>query len=112
MNKFINNRIGTYLKESEISNIRRNAVRDFKKGDILVKEDSHDTYRFVLYISVDKGIAQIITKDTSDNIDYIQQSVDVNSLIGYVKTEPISQNYKPNEEILTEEGLLETYIIN
>jgi hypothetical protein len=112
MKKFIHNRVGSYLKESEISNIRRDDVGEPKKGDILVHEAGNNKFKFVIYLGVDNNIATIITKENPENSDYIDKKVNVHSLINYMKTEPISQNYKPNEENLTEEGLLETYIIN
>jgi hypothetical protein len=38
MRQFMNNRIGTYLKELEITNIRRDGTPKFMKGDIVVYE--------------------------------------------------------------------------
>jgi len=112
MKKFIHNRVGSYLKESEIANIRRDDVGEFKKGNILVHEAGNNKFKFVIYLHTKNNVATVITKENSDNSDYIEKQVNVHSLINYIKTEPIQQIYKPNEENLTEEGLLETYIIN
>ena len=54
----------------------------------------------------------IVTKEKNDNNDYIVKEINVNSLSNYLQTEPIAQVYKPNEENLAEDGLLETYVIN
>ncbi len=112
MKKFIHNRVGSYLKESEVLNKRDDDVSEFKKGNILVHPAGNNKFKFVMYLGVENGLATIITKQNPENSDYIEEKINVNSLKNYIKTEPIQQNYKPNEENLTEEGLLETYIIN
>lgn len=116
MNGFIHNRVGTYLKNAEVANKRENDNKKFEKGDILVHKIDNDTYKFVLYLGVENGRASIITKNNHDDNDYIikdgQFGVGVNELMHYIKTEPILQNYKPNEQNLSDDGLLETYIIN
>lgn len=113
MRRYIHNRVGTYLKESEVSNGRKKVAGVFKKGDILINQDSNGVDRFVLLSKeAHNGQASIITKDKFDDKDYVEIIVPAHDLIHYTKTEPIQQNYKPNEENLTEEGLLETYIIS
>jgi len=121
MNKFMNNRIGTYLKEQEIIHIRSDDLRDFKKGQILVHEEGTGLYRFVLYLDVNNGQARILTKNkTSQNdpqyIDkdkeiIVEKNVQITSLSNYSLTEPIVQNFKANESNLSEENILETYNI-
>jgi hypothetical protein len=121
MTKFMNNRIGTYLKEQEIIHIRKDDLRDFKKGQILVHEEGTGIYRFVLYLETSGGVAKVLTKGrTSQNdpqyIDkdkeiIIQVDVQITTLSNYSLTEPISQNFKPNEANLSEDNLLETYNI-
>lgn len=112
MNKFINNRTGTNLKDNEIANIRRNNKKQFKKGDILVVETRNNTFKFVLYLGSNDGKSTVITKNEKEQKDYIIRDINSFSLIDYNREESIQQNYKPNEENLFEEGLLETYIIN
>jgi hypothetical protein len=112
MDGFIHNRVGTYLKNAEVTNKRENDTKEFKKGDILVHKIDNDTYNFVLYIGVENGKASIKTKENHDDKDYLTKDVNVNELMHYIKTEPILQNYKPNEQNLSDDGLLETYIIN
>ena len=121
MNKFMNNRIGTYLKEQEIIHIRHDDLKDFKKGQLLVHEESTGTYKFVLFLDVNNGEAEILTKiNTSQNnpqyIDkenemIVRKKVNITILSNYSLTEPIVQNFKPNESNLTEENILETYNI-
>lgn len=121
MYKFMNNRIGTYLKEQEIVHIRNDDLRDFKKGQMLVSQEGTGIYKFVLYLDTVNGIAKVLTKDRTsqndpqyidkDNEIIIQKDVQVTTLSNYSLTEPIVQNYKINESNLNEENILETYNI-
>src|SRR5207253_4723248 len=112
MKQFMNNRIGTYLKETEITNMRKLDSRNFNKGNIVVYEDGSSSYKFVMYLNVNGGVATILTKNSPTDSDIIEMTVPVTSLYSYSKIEPISQTFKINESILTEEELLETYIMN
>jgi len=121
MYKFMNNRIGTYLKEQEIVHIRNDDLRDFKKGQILVSQEGTGIYKFVLYLDTSGGIATVLTKNRTsqndpqyidkDNEIIIQKDVQITTLSNYSLTEPIVQNYKINESNLNEENILETYNI-
>ena len=121
MYKFMNNRIGTYLKEQEIVHIRHDDTKQFRKGQIIVHEESTGTYKFVLYLDTNNGKASILTKKhTSQNdpqfIDkdkeiIIKEDVNITTLSNYSLTEPIAQNFKINESNLNEDNILETYNI-
>jgi len=121
MYKFMNNRIGTYLKEQEIVHIRNDDLRDFKKGQMLVSQEGTGIYKFVLYLDTINGVAKVLTKDRTsqndpqyidkDNEIIIQKDVQITTLSNYSLTEPIVQNYKINESNLNEENILETYNI-
>lgn len=117
MKQFMNNRIGSYLKETEIANIRKEDQKDFTKGSMVVYEDGSSSYKFALFIDLvtngttSTGTATILYKNDPTNDDIIEIQVPVTSLYMYSKAEPIMQNYKPTEAILNEEDLLETYIL-
>ncbi len=121
MYKFMNNRIGTYLKEQEIVHIRNDDLRNFKKGQMLVYQEGTGIYRFVLYIDTVNGVAKILTKDKTsqndpqyidkDNEIIIEKNVQITTLLNYSLTESIVQNYKMNEFNLNEDNILETYNI-
>lgn len=121
MYKFMNNRIGTYLKEQEIVHIRHDDTKQFRKGQIIVQEESTGTYKFVLYLDTKEGKASILTKKHTsqndpqyidkDNEIIIKEDVNITTLSNYSLTEPIVQNFKLNESNLNEENILETYNI-
>jgi hypothetical protein len=121
MSKFMNNRIGTYLKEQEIVHMRHDDTKQFRKGQIIVQAESTGTYKFVLYIDTNNGKATILTKKhTAQNdpqfIDkdkeiIIKEDVNITTLSNYSLTEPIAQNFKINESNLNEDNILESYNI-
>jgi len=112
MKNFLNNRIGTYLKELEVPNIRRDAP-NYRKGQIVVHEISVDTFVFALYLEPDTktmGNSKILIKDSTNNI--VEKSVNDSLLHSYNKAEVIEQSFKPNEINLNEDDLIETYIVS
>lgn len=114
MKMFVNNRIGSYLTDSEIDNIRRDVGKPFKKGDIVVHEIQNDTFKFVLYLSDVSGNnnqANVITKTDVKNIDLTQTIVPKGLLTHYSDYITIKQSFKPNQSNPSENNLLETYII-
>ena len=112
MTKYLHNRTGTYLREAEALNIRKEDTREFKKGQVVVFEDGFGTYKFVIYIdTLPDGKAKILTKDDANDADIIENTVAITTLSNYSRAEPIAQNYKPNEANMNEDDLLETYVI-
>lgn len=113
MSKFINNRVGTYLKVDEVVNVFKNSKKDFKTGDIVILEKPTNVYKFVLYVKPDSTVGsmiEILTKDKNENdLSIKQESLDL--LYPYSMVESIIPNYKLGETF-DEANLLETYIIN
>ena len=112
MRMFMNNRIGTLLKTSEITNIRRDEVKEFKSGQIVIQEIQYDTYVFAMFLSSTDGKVKILTKEDPTSNDIIEKEVTLDNLYNYSKFEPINQNFNSSKLNLNEETLLETYIIN
>jgi hypothetical protein len=112
MRQYMHNRVGTYLKETEVPNIRRDDTREFTKGQLLVHEDGYGSYKFVIFVETNTtGVAKIFTKRENTDTDIINSEVPVTSLLNYSRAEPIAQTYKPNEANMNEDDLLETYVV-
>jgi len=112
MKNFLHNRIGTFLNGTEKQNVIKSPPIELKKGDIVIHEVQHDLYKFVMYKEPDqKGNVLIITKSNPDKPEYDEIAINQIALFKYTPMEKIVQNYKPNEENLSEDGLLETYTI-
>jgi hypothetical protein len=116
MGKFLNNRVGTLLKENEKKNVRRDERKDFNNGQILVHEVQNDTYKFVVYLGESKQ-SQTINETTGNLVSVITENSSINdipmsSLFNYSSYEKIIQDFRANESNLSEEDLLEVYTIS
>ena len=112
MNKFLNNRVGTQLKETETPNIRKDDTSaNFKKGQMVVEEYAANSYNFVLFIENNtNGTCKVFTR--GPNKDILEANIASTSLYPYSKPETIEQTFKANEINLNEDDLIETYIVS
>jgi hypothetical protein len=112
MTMFMNNRVGTLLADNEMNNIKRDGMKEFRKGQIVTMKDQDGIDKFVICIQQKGDISKIITKDkvTSD-ANIIEKEVPTSSLCEYSLAEPVKQIFKMNESNLSEDTLLETYNI-
>lgn len=111
MGMFMNNRIGTLLKESEVSSVQTGIVADMKCGDIVTYKDKYGAQRFCMFISTNTGKCLIMTRTTHNSGDMQKEEIPNGNIGGYSKANPIIQTFKINESNLNEEDLLETYAI-
>lgn len=112
MTRLLNNRIGTYLNQIEFPNVRKDDAKPFYKGQIVVQEVQHETYKFVTYMEQTGNQVKILTKEDARKEDIIEKNVPRDTLYNYSRYDNIVQIYKPLEANLNEEDLLETYIID
>lgn len=112
MRKFLNNRIGTLLKEIEVKNVRKDDHSPFHRGQIVVHEIHNETYQFVIFLDSNNNQSRILTKDYPLGKEIIEKNVTTMELYNYSIYEQIVQDYKPTEAKLNEEDLLEIYVIN
>lgn len=111
MKKYLNNRIGTVLNESEIGNIILNS-KLLERGDIVVYTYANDKYMFALYLEqVGNNGAKIMLKEPNGNELY-EKEVEISLLSPYSKFETIKQNFNMDTANLNENELLETYILD
>lgn len=111
MASLLNNRIGTYLTELEVKNVRKDDAKPFEKGQIVVHEKPSETYKFVVFVEQTGSSVTILTKEDPRKPDIIQTTVERSELFNYSRYDTILQNYKPAEANLNEEELLETYVV-
>ncbi len=109
MRRFMNNRIGTFLKETEYPNVRKDDTSNMKPGQIVVQDQGVGNNKFVLYLGTKSaGSATILTKDDTTQ-EIIDTNVPVTSLYNYSRYESIQQNYNVEDGNLSEDAILETY---
>jgi len=112
MTIFMNNRIGTPLKDTEISNVRKTTTKEFKKGQLLVMADNNNIDKFVLHVSQTEGESIIIKRDDMTNMkNFTEEKVPSSSLNEYVNIESLQQNFKGIENIFNDDNMIETYIV-
>lgn len=113
MRNYMNNRIGTYLTDVEIKNIKLHDNKTFLPGQIVVNLVSFRTYKFCIYVAEGtlKGQSEILSKDNPMDKSIKNYTVSTDNIYIYSDVNPIIQNYKFNESNLSEDALLETYII-
>ena len=118
MRMFMNNRIGTYLKDSESANIMNIINPRFKRGELVVARVGFNVYKWVTFLEADRTNPAIrnrvfvYTKTNPDDKDIIKLSIPVGNLRKFNNTVPIVQNFNSKKSNLNEEALLETYRIN
>ena len=105
--KFINNRVGTILRDDEKAYIRKGDVRPFNKGELVIYETKYDTYEIVMYLenfdeykckcaSTDKG--EMVIKDCQKDLIY-----------HYSENEIIKQDTLPGRPNISLDYIIETY---
>ena len=111
---YLHNRCGTYLKkDTELPNIR-DVKGSFKRGELVIEVIGSDSYKFAVYFA-DKGngVSEICTKLTPESDDYVMKDVRIETLKQYAEGETVEQVYRGNPDTkLSEDELLETYVIN
>jgi hypothetical protein len=125
MSEYLNNRIGTYLKEQEVVNVRNETMESVKVGSIVVHETANKTYQFVLVVGyeTEKKTGDHFEDDIHASEDRVRiktkkpnaknlEDMIVNraELREYSVVAPIMQNQKANGPSLNEDELLETYV--
>lgn len=111
MNMFVNNRVGTYLKDSEKDNKRENNGSMFKEGEIAAYNSGYGAHTFCIYVNdLGNGRCQILTRNDPNGTTIETKQVNVTELEKYIQIEPVAQNFDPNGANLT--NLIETYIVS
>jgi hypothetical protein len=105
--KYVNNRVGTQLRKNEIEYVKKNDIRPFRKGEMVIYERTFDNYEVVLFIgNKDERNSICATKDKDS---YVLNSISKDLLYHYADTEIIRQDTKPGEPSLSLDYIIETY---
>lgn len=103
--KYLNNRIGKLLTISEKEKINiLNRPKFNQRGELLVKQERYDEYKWVLYDKDDVGNMKKIINKNNDNM-YINEICNSYSLLSYPQSEIINPLY------IEENNIIETYSI-
>jgi hypothetical protein len=105
----LHNRIGAFLNDSEVKNIRKDDKTPFKKGQLVCREIRYDTYTWAIYVGKDGGMAKILTKSKPKESKIITDTIGIGSLFNYFATQPVEQEYKKEKGNFAESNMLEVY---
>lgn len=107
--KFLHNRIGTPLRQSEEPYVRKTDITPFRKGQLVVWEKSYDTYEIVLYLNnVNEYEYECASKEGNS---FVVKNVSKDLIYKYSEYETIKQDSKPGEPFFGLDYVIETYIL-
>ena len=107
--KYLHNRIGTPLRQTEISYVRKLDVTPFRMGQLVVWEKNYETYEIVLYL---KSTNDYECKCAStENNSYVIKNVNMDLIYHYSNYDTIKQDSKPGEPYLGLDYIIETYVL-
>ena len=114
MRKLLNNRIGTYMSESEIIYINKGDKTKFERGEIIAMEVKHEIFKYVMYDGSDNKSAKILTRVDSRDIDLLNEITD--KTVSFAHLYKISKHERIIQKIVNGltfngESLHETYLI-
>lgn len=109
--RFIHNRVGTLIRESEYANIRKNEYKRFNRGELVIWEEKYDRYKIVLYIQDEDEYNSLCYTRVNNNNDssFTKQLIQKDLLYHYSEDEIIRQDIRVNEPSYNLDYLIETY---
>ena len=111
MTGLLNNRVGTLLTELEQKHVIPSDQSGFKRGEIIVHEVDANSKEFVIYIDmISLGKAKIYTRNNNKG-DIIDTVVSSTTLFHYSRHEKITQDFKQGDAVMSEDNLLEVYVV-
>lgn len=113
--QYMNNRIGTYLKkDTEVPNIRDGLPKGFKSGEMVIEVLEDQLFKWALFVKNVEGVdgmIEIYTRSTPDSKDFVTKEIRLENIKQYSAAEKVEQTYNVDKHKLSEEELLETYMI-
>lgn len=107
--KYLHNRVGTSLRDSELSYVKKSDVRPFRKGQLVVWEKNFDSYEIVVYLN-NISEYECVCASKENNI-FITKRVNKDLIYHYSDYETIKQDSKPGEPYFSMDYIIETYVL-
>lgn len=105
--KFVHNRVGTMIRDDEKAYIRKNDIRPFNKGELVIYETKYDTFEIVMYLeNVDEYTCKCASKEKGDVIIKMCQK---DLIYHYSENEIIKQDTLPGRPNISLDYIIETY---
>jgi hypothetical protein len=107
---YVNNRVGTSIRDVERDYIRKNDIRPFKRGDIVIYEAMYDTYQILIYYkNINENECYCISKENINDKTVEIRKYNKDLIYHYSEYDTIKQDEKLGEPYLSLEYVIESY---
>jgi hypothetical protein len=107
--KYLHNRVGTSLRDSELSYVKKSDIKPFRTGEIAVWEKNYDSYEIVLYLN--NSSEYECECASKENDTFVTKYVNKDLIYHYSDYETIKQDAKPGEPYFTMDYVIESYAL-
>ncbi|AYV79284.1 MAG: hypothetical protein Faunusvirus8_1, partial [Faunusvirus sp.] len=113
MRRFMNNRVGTLLRDNEKQIFQRNqGIYDAVKGDMIVYKVRDEYFTWgIFYKSIGDNKCIILTKDNINDTKCVEKTITSDKVAKYSDYENVEQNYAQIRAKLGEDDLIEIYAL-
>jgi len=107
---YVHNRVGTLLRESEVSYVKKIGSKSFRKGEVVVYEPEYEQYQVVIYLE-DKGDyeCECIRRGNDGKLETADVGKDM--LFSYSSNETIYQDVSAGQSAVNASYIIETYVL-
>ena len=109
--KYLHNRIGTPIRDTEVEYIRKTDARPFTAGQIVIHEESFGNYKIVLFMQPDDPYNCICVTRASITSEFEFKRIGKDQVYHYSENEIIKQDMIPGEPSLNLDYIIESYIL-
>ena len=107
--RYLHNRIGTSLRDSELAYVKKLDIRPFRTGELVVWEKNYDFYEIVLYLN--NSTEYECECASTENNTFVIKRVNKDLIYHYSDYETIKQDSKPGEPFLSMDYVIESYVL-
>ena len=107
--KYLHNRVGTSLRDSELSYVKKTDIKPFRTGELVVWEKNYDSYEIVLYLN--NSTEYECDCASKENGTFVTKRVNKDLIYHYSDYETIKQDSKPGEPFFNMDYIVESYVL-
>jgi hypothetical protein len=107
--KYLHNRIGTPLRDSELPYVKKTDIKPFRTGELVVWEKNYDSYEVVLYLNNSTEYECECASKEGNN--FVTKRVNKDLIYHYSDYETIKQDSKSGEPYFNMDYIIESYIL-
>ena len=101
--------MGTSLRDSELSYVKKTDIKPFRTGELVVWEKNYDSYEIVLYLN--NSTEYECDCASKENGTFVTKRVNKDLIYHYSDYETIKQDSKPGEPFFNMDYIVESYVL-